>query len=145
MKARTLTVFALLLAALLFAALNWSAFNTPASLNIVFGRVDAPVGLMMLLALGALSLVYRAFLAQADAQALLENRRFTKRLEKARKLAEDREASRTQDLRTLLETELAQIQDQLDGLLAAHGITGVEDTSAMPPARPSEGDPEDET
>ncbi len=118
MKARTVVVSFILVAAMLFAALNWSAFNQPSSLNVVFGRVDAPVGVLMLLALSALSIVYLMFLAQADTQALLETRRHVKELEKARKLAEDSEASRISDLRQLLETELAQVQDQLDSLLS---------------------------
>ncbi|MEM7480468.1 MAG: LapA family protein [Acidobacteriota bacterium] len=126
MKVRTFLLILVFLIGLIFAALNWQQFSEPASLNILIGRVDAPLGLLMLGALGALTLVYLLLLSKSETAALLEARRHAKDLERARKLADEEEASRLRELRDQLDIELDQIQTKLDALVADRGIPPVD-------------------
>ena len=61
MRFRTLFLFLVLALTGLFALLNWQAFTAPTTLSLVFGTVEAPVGVIMLgvvLVLGAMCLAY---------------------------------------------------------------------------------------
>jgi uncharacterized integral membrane protein len=130
MNLRTIVLILILLALLLFAALNWGVVTTPATLNLAFGQIDAPLGILMLLALAGLTLVYMLLLAKAEAAALLEIRRQTKELEKARKLADRAEESRFGDLRQWLADELGAIQRQLDALVEARSVKSGRDPTS---------------
>jgi uncharacterized integral membrane protein len=117
MKPRTVAIVLILLVAGLFAALNWETFSRSTSLNVVAGRVEAPLGLLMLGVVAALTVVYLVLLARVEASALLEGRRVAKELEKARKLAGSGEESRFTLLRDLLDDELERVHDKLDRLI----------------------------
>ncbi|MEM7048611.1 MAG: DNA cytosine methyltransferase [Acidobacteriota bacterium] len=131
MKIRTFLLILVFLLALLFTALNWEQFAAPASLNILIGRVDAPLGLLLLGAMGILTLVYLLLLSKSEAAALIESRRTLKDLEKARKVAEQAEESRIRELRDQLDIELEQLHGKIDRLL------GVKEEE---PASPAEGE-----
>lgn len=129
MKPRTLIVLAVLFLTLLFAALNWAAFSAPTTLNLLFAKVQAPLGVLMLLALATVTVIYLLFLAQVDAAALLESRRQAKELDKARKLADDQEASRFDALRKAIEVDVEQINSRLDELIVRVGGSAPEDAA----------------
>lgn len=129
MKPRTLIVLAVLFVTLLFAALNWAAFSAPTTLNLLFAKVQAPLGVLMLLTLATVTVIYLLFLAQVDASALLESRRQAKELDKARKLADDQEASRFDSLRKAIEVDVEQINARLDQLIALAGGSAPEDAA----------------
>lgn len=114
MPLRSLIV--LLLAAMLaiFVAVNWTAFTAPASLSLVFGTVQAPLGVVMLTITGALALVFLAYAFRLQATVLRESRRMARELAAQRQLAETAEASRLTDLR-------AHIDQAINGLAAQIG------------------------
>lgn len=89
-----------------FAALNWGAFTTPTPLTLGVAVVEAPLGLVMLGLLGLMTALFLVFVISAQASALMETRRSARELQAQRELADQAEASRLNDLRTYLETEM---------------------------------------
>jgi len=102
------TFFMLLALALIgiFAALNWPAFNQATTLSLGFTAVTAPLGLIMLGVLVAVSAVFLAYLVTLQTSVLLETRRHARELQAHRALADQAEASRFTELRTFIESEL---------------------------------------
>jgi uncharacterized integral membrane protein len=93
-----------------FAALNWSAFAARVPLSFLVARVEAPLGLIMLGVLAALTLLYLAFTASRETHALLEGRRQARELEAERRRADQADASRYTELRRYLEAELGALR-----------------------------------
>ncbi|WP_456446768.1 DNA cytosine methyltransferase [Oceanithermus sp.] len=119
MNLRNLTVLVILLLVALFAGLNWPLFTAPSEINLLFTRVSAPLGLILLAVIALLSLLYFLFIAVIETGALIEIRRYARQVEQARKLADQAEASRFAELKRYLEQELnALAQGQSD--LKAH-------------------------
>ncbi len=113
MNIRTLTVVLVLGLLLLFAGLNWQAFTAPTPLNLLFTRVEAPLGLVMLGVVLVLTLLYVLFSLGVEASALLEVRRYARELYQVRKQLEDAEASRFTELKRYLEGAFAQLDEAL--------------------------------
>lgn len=92
-----------------FAALNWESFTTPAILSLGVTVVEAPLGLIMLGLLGLMTALFLVFMISGQASALMETRRYARELQAQRALADQAEASRLNDLRAYLETEMKAI------------------------------------
>ena len=106
MRFRTLFLFVVLGLTVLFALLNWQAFTAPTTLSLVFGTVEAPVGLVMLgvtLLLGAMCLAYLIYVQGA---ALMDSRRHTRELQAQRDIADNAEMSRFTELHNFVNAEL---------------------------------------
>ena len=125
------TFFALLVLVLggLFAWLNWPEVTRTAPLSLGFTRVEAPLGLVLLVALGVVTLLYLLFTF-----GLLEVRRYARELLHYKKLAEDAEQSRFTELRRYLEgkfqalreaerEELRALKEEVAETLEKHGNT----------------------
>ena len=111
------TTFLIVVLALvgIFAAVNWEAFLTPTALSLVFTDFQAPLGLVMLGIVIALSAVFLLYILAQQTSVLLDHRRLTKQLESQRDLADQAEKSRFTELRTFLQAELQQLQQRSDG------------------------------
>ncbi len=107
MNIRTLTVIVVLVLLGLFAGLNWPAFTAPTTLNLLFAKVQAPLGLVMLGVILALTLLYVLFSLGVEASALIEVRRYARELYQVRKQLENEEESRFLQLKGFLEAEFA--------------------------------------
>ena len=110
MRFRTFFLFVVLALTVLFALLNWPAFTAPTTLSLVFGTVQAPLGLIMLgvvLVLGAMSLAY---LVYVQGSALRDSRRHAKELQVHRDLAERAEGSRFTELHNFVNDELRKME-----------------------------------
>ena len=94
MRARTAFLLVILGSLGIFAALNWSVFTAATSLNLVFARVDAPLGVIMLGVTTAVTLFYALLVAWRETSVLLEARHHAKELEVQRRIAESAEAFR---------------------------------------------------
>jgi hypothetical protein len=118
---RVPAVFVLLLIVALsaFALLNWSAIATPAPLSIGFATVQAPLGVILLGALGIMTATFLVVLAWHEAQALVAARRSAKDLHAQRELADRAEASRFTDLRAWLDGELRALNERVGAGAAA--------------------------
>ena len=106
MRFRTLFLFLVLAVTALFALLNWSAFTAPTTLSLVFGTVEAPLGLIMLGVVFVLGVMCLAYLIYVQGSALVESRRHSKTLQAHRELAENAEASRFTELHNFVNAEL---------------------------------------
>ncbi|MFN4071357.1 MAG: DNA cytosine methyltransferase [Thermus caldifontis] len=111
MSARTLFVILLLLLLVLFSWLNWGEVTKPTSLSLGLTRVEAPLGLVLVVALGVVSLLYLIFTIGLETAALLEVRRYARELLHYKKLAEEAEQSRYTELRRYLEEELKRLAE----------------------------------
>jgi hypothetical protein len=110
MRARTALLLAILVALGIFAALNWTAVMTPASLNLVLARVEAPLGVVLLAVTAGVTVLYAIFLTWTETSALLETRRFSRELQAQRQLADSAEASRFTELKAHLQGEIAALR-----------------------------------
>lgn len=98
-----------------FVALNWPAFTAPASLNLLFLRIEAAPALIMLGLLLLVVLVFLGYLLLWQSSALLQSRRHSKEMDAQRQRADEAEASRFTSLRTLM---LEEFQRQTTQLIA---------------------------
>ncbi|QAU33058.1 LapA family protein [Janthinobacterium sp. 17J80-10] len=106
MKISTLFLVLALAVAAAFAALNWPTFNQATTLSLGFTNVTAPLGLIMLGLLVAVSVLFLAYLVTLQTSVLLETRRHARELQAHRALADQAEASRFTELRKFIEGEL---------------------------------------
>lgn len=113
MRYQALFVGIVLFFIVLFAGLNWELFTTISNLNLLFTTVEAPLGIVMLVVVMGLSLVYLIIVGTIETGSLMRNRRNTKELEKARKLAESEEQSRYNELKKFLDDEISQVNSKL--------------------------------
>jgi hypothetical protein len=102
MRARSLLLILVLALLAAFAVMNWAAFTAPTLLTVGFTQVQAPLGLIMLIAIGAISLLFLGYIVLQQAGELKAQR----------ELADTAEASRFTELRTFLEGELRRIEAQ---------------------------------
>lgn len=106
MRIRNLFLLLILVLVTLFAVLNWPVFSTPTKLNLVFAQIEAPLGLLMLGVVAALSVVYFLLVAWLETAFLLEAKRLSREMEAQRKVAENAEASRFSEFRQQIDAKL---------------------------------------
>lgn len=111
MSARTLFALLVLLLLVLFSWLNWGEITRPTTLSLGLTRVEAPLGLVLVVALGVVSLLYLLFTIGLETAALLEMRRYARELLHYKKLAEEAEQSRYTELRRYLEAEFQRLAE----------------------------------
>ena len=112
MNFRALAIAVVVAALGLFALLNWPAFTAPTALNLGFAEVNAPLGLIMLVASGVLVALFLVYIVFQQAGVIMEARRYAKELKSHRELADTAEASRFTELRAFLDGELRKIEAQ---------------------------------
>jgi uncharacterized integral membrane protein len=112
MTYRSLFIVLALAALGVFAALNWAAIITPTTLNLGFAEVNAPLGLIMLIATGVVAALFLLYIVFQQAGVIMETRRYAKELKSHRDLADSAESSRFTELRAFLQTELQRIEAQ---------------------------------
>jgi len=117
MPLRTIVLLIILAVVALFAALNWSAFLAPTTLSLGFTQVQAPLGLLMLALLAAVTAVFLGYLVYLQTTALLESRRHAKELQAQRELADQAEASRFTELRSFIDSRLNEVENSLGAQL----------------------------
>ena len=113
MYLRTLLIVFVLAVVVVFALLNWSVFTAPTILSVGFTTFDAPLGIILLGAIGVLTLLFLIYLVYLQATALMESRQYSRELKNQRELADRAEESRFTQLRSSLETELRQLSQQV--------------------------------
>lgn len=111
MSARTFFALAFLLLLGLFSWLNWGEITRPAVLSLGLTRVEAPLGLVLVVALFLVTLLYLLFTIGLETAALLEVKRYARELLHYKKLAEEAEESRYTELKRYLEAEFVQLKE----------------------------------
>ncbi|AFV75383.1 hypothetical protein YIM1640_02870 [Thermus oshimai] len=109
MSARTLFALVFLLLLGLFSWLNWGEITRPTALSLGLTRVEAPLGLVLVVALFLVTLLYLLFTIGLETAALLEVKRYARELLHYKKLAEEAEESRYTELKRYLEAEFARL------------------------------------
>lgn len=112
MNLRSFSISLVLALLAAFAVLNWPSFVAPTTLSIGFTSVQAPLGLVMLVATGLVCGLFLIYIVFQQAGVILETRRNAKELKAHRELADKAEASRFTELRTFIEGELRRIEAQ---------------------------------
>ena len=113
MRTRTLLVVLVLLLIVAFLATNWSVFAASAKVRFLFASAEVPIGLVMLGMLTLIAFTFGIYSAVSWSSILLEFRRQAKELTVQRTLADQAEASRFTDLRTLMHDELEHLADRM--------------------------------
>jgi hypothetical protein len=114
MYLRTLLIFVVLGLVAVFSALNWSAFIAPTMLSLGFTTVEAPLGLILLVIVGLLTLLFLVYVTYLQSTVLFETRRHSRELQAQRELAEQAEASRFNQLRAFIETEVEKVAGEIE-------------------------------
>ncbi|ABM96554.1 hypothetical protein [Methylibium petroleiphilum] len=112
MNLRALAIAAAVAALGLFALLNWPAITAPTLLTLGFAEVNAPLGLILLVASGVLVALFLVYIVFQQAGVIMEARRTAKELKSHRELADTAEASRFTELRAFLDGELRRMEAQ---------------------------------
>lgn len=114
MSIRLILVLLLVLLFGAFVAVNWSVFLAPTPLSLLVTTVQAPLGLLMLGVLAAVTAVCSGTMVWWQAKVLLETRRHTQELQAQRALADQAEASRFTSLQGVLQAEVTRLAERVD-------------------------------
>lgn len=112
----------LLLGALVVAAfsmLNWGVITTDTTVSLGFAQVQAPMGLILLVAMVSVATLALLLLLVQQARALKEYRRSEKALQAQRELADKAEASRFVELRRHLDESFEKWQSAWSASMAS--------------------------
>ena len=112
MYLRTLLIVLVLGLLAVFAMFNWSAFVAPTTLTVGFATVEAPLGLILLGVVGAISALFLVYVVFLQSATLMDSRRHGRELQAQREVADRAEASRFEQLREAMEAELKELGDQ---------------------------------
>lgn len=112
MRLRTIffIVFVVLIAG--FVALNVDEFSKINTVNLGMTTLQVPLGLVMLLLLGLVTVMFLANILYIQSRNMLETRTLTRELSTQRDLADKAEASRFTELRSFLEAQAQQAQQR---------------------------------
>lgn len=122
MKIRTLLLLLLLTVIVIFVAINWNQFTAPTTISVLFGKIEAPLGLIMLGLLILLALLFLVYALYLRSSSFISERQISKDLKDARELAEKAEQSRFTELKELIEEQFKKLttgdSEQLDTLIS---------------------------
>ncbi len=113
MYLRTLLLLLIMGATATFAIVNWSQFMTSTHLSLVFTTVEAPLGFVMLVIAGVLTVMFLTFVVYLQTSVIIETRRYAKEARAQRELAEQVETSRFTELRDFLEERLENLEGRI--------------------------------
>jgi uncharacterized integral membrane protein len=102
-----------------FTVLNVDEFTRISTLNLGFTTMQLPLGLVMLLVVGAIMLIFMATTLYMHSTNLMETRKYAKQLTAQRELADKAEASRFTDLRRYIESQSVLTINQASDILTA--------------------------
>jgi len=112
MYLRTVLIIFVLAALAFFVAMNWNAFMAQTTLSLGFTSIEAPLGLVLLGITGILTLLFLIYLVYLQSSALIETRRHGRELQSQREIADRAEESRFQQLRSDMEAQLRDLENQ---------------------------------
>ncbi len=113
MKLRTFTIALALALIAVFAWLNWSVFTalSPVSLGVV--QIQAPLGLIMLVATAVLCALFLVYIAVEQGRSIVQGRRHLREVQALREQVDQAEASRLNALREAVAQGQRQFEAQL--------------------------------
>lgn len=108
------TVFLLLLFVLcsVFLVVNWEGVMADVTVNLLYTEIQAPLGLILLLGPGLVILICLVYGFVQQAALSMELRRVNKLLQQARDLAQKAEQSRYVELKSEMQKQILELQNQ---------------------------------
>jgi len=113
MSLRSLLLLLVGLCTLIFVGVNWAEMSRPTELSLVFGHIQAPLGLALLVIMAVLAALFVGLMAYTQSAALMQTRRHAKELAAQRELADNAEASRITELRAYMDAEIAKLTEAI--------------------------------
>lgn len=113
MTIRTVLLVFLSAIAALFAVVNWQAIMAVVPVNLLFTQINAPLGLILIVAFGALWLFVLVWALMQQASVVVELRRAYKEVHANKMLAENAEKSRVLEARTALEDAVNRVEEKM--------------------------------
>ncbi len=114
MKLSTVLFLIVIVLLVVFSAANWTVITAPTSLSLLFGTVQAPLGLILLGVILVVTVLFLGFTVYLQTSVLLQTRRHARDLEAQRKLADEAEASRFTDLRAFVGEQFSGLREHVD-------------------------------
>lgn len=139
MRVRGIIMLVVLLLVGVFAAQNWALLNfvpEGESTRFLWMEIAIPPGIVLLGVIVAITILYLVFMGQVRTAALVEMRRTSKEMDSVRKLADEAEASRFEQLKGYLEAQMGALDDAMH-LEAEVTRNTILDALATPPELPS--------
>jgi len=100
--------------------LNWQTLAAPAPLDLVLWQVNAPLGVVLLALAGVLLSLFMIAYLYNQIDALLENRKLLKEIQRVQELADKAEASRIENLHQLISTEFRLLNERMGSASVVH-------------------------
>lgn len=119
MRFRTVLLIIVGVTTAAFLFINWRVFSAPSNFNFLFGTIAMPNGIVMLGLLAVVILAFAIYVGIWQGAILMDYRRQSKELQAQRTLADDAEASRFTELRTLVRDEMSKLEKRLQTALDA--------------------------
>lgn len=111
MKIRTLVIIVVLSLFAAFIWVNWAEISKPTTINFIFQKYEAPLGIALLAWTAIVLIIFFIYLFYLKSDIFLRERRNAKKLNKAQKLADDEEQSRFLELKSFIDLELKNIKE----------------------------------
>lgn len=121
MKPRSVLYILALVLVVVFVLANWGLLSGSVQLNLLIARIQAPLGLLILLISAIVIAVDLTVHAMSRRAWRRERRTLLDDMGTIRQRAEHGEESRLEELRVALDRELTAIRGQLDRLTAGQG------------------------
>lgn len=111
-------IFIVIALLLLFIVLaNWGVISQPTEISLLVAKINAPLGLLMLLIAVAVFAIDFTMHSLSRLTWSRERRELTAQIERQRVLADQAEESRVRELKELIERETTAIRAQLEQLM----------------------------
>ncbi len=127
MKIRHYVLIGIIFVVALFVAANWQIITVTSELNLLVRTIEAPLGLVLCGAIFLLGIVFLVILAHVETSAALEGRNRIKELDRLRKIAEKKEASRIHDLELRIESRFEDLFAVLDQVVTVKSLEETRD------------------
>lgn len=116
-----------------FAFVNWAAIVAPTTLSLGFTDVQAPLGLILMIVIGVLTVLFLVFIIVQQAGVIVEARRFSRELKSQRELADKAEASRFTELQAYLGRELQRLEEKFAAVSSELGarVDGLDQSATL--------------
>lgn len=112
MKIKTLLLLILFAIISVFLVINWGEFIKPTTISLWYQTIEAPLGLILLGLIIILTVIFGIYALSFRTSLLLKERNLTNELKKAQEIANNEEASRFTELKSLIEAELKNLSKQ---------------------------------
>ncbi|MDA1185281.1 MAG: lipopolysaccharide assembly protein LapA domain-containing protein [Acidobacteria bacterium] len=118
MRLRHVGVLFLLLLLAIFAVANWGTIEAPTRLNLLVGQVEAPLGLLMLISIGFLTVLYALLLVVVERRLLREGARLNREIEEERKRRNETQTTEIRQLAQTMTHDLSEVRGILGRLVS---------------------------